>query len=270
VGAGSLRQAPCPPRQGRAPVGAAGADGAAAERRRPDAALVRRGRVGPVRRRPPAPRRAAVSVGAQTRRWLRGSGRLRRASGEPGRSRGAAPARLEGAADPARAPPLLRLAALPGRGRPDLDLGGARPLLGGDDDALHPCAPHPDRGRLDRRAAASLGAIERIDRMKWNLRLAAAQRDIWKASQLQRMLAERGLVISAGKMSALWSGQLPWIKLDALDGICAVLGCEIGELLIPEPEKVPQPGQSEPQQRAAGDEPTVAPRRRDGRSLPPA
>ena len=43
--------------------------------------------------------------------------------------------------------------------------------------------------------------------MKWNLRLAAAQRDIWKASELQRMLAEAGLVISAGKMSNLWSGQ---------------------------------------------------------------
>jgi hypothetical protein len=39
--------------------------------------------------------------------------------------------------------------------------------------------------------------------MKWNLRLAAANRGIWKASELQRMLAERDLVISAGKMSGL-------------------------------------------------------------------
>jgi hypothetical protein len=37
--------------------------------------------------------------------------------------------------------------------------------------------------------------------MKWNLRLAAANRGIWKASELQRMLAYHGLVISAGKMS---------------------------------------------------------------------
>ena len=74
--------------------------------------------------------------------------------------------------------------------------------------------------------------------MKWNLRLAAAQRDIWKASELQRMLAERGLVISAGKMSNLWSGQPASLKLDDLDVICAVLGCEISDLLIPEPEKV--------------------------------
>jgi DNA-binding Xre family transcriptional regulator len=107
--------------------------------------------------------------------------------------------------------------------------------------------------------------------MKWNLRLAAAHRDIWKASQLQRLLAERGLVISAGKMSGLWSGQPVSLKLDDLDVICAVLGCEIGELLIPEPDRVPQPGQPErPHAAAATPSPAVVPRRRDGRSLPPA
>ena len=73
--------------------------------------------------------------------------------------------------------------------------------------------------------------------MKWNLRLAAANRGIWKASDLQRMLADRGLVISAGKMSGLWSGNPASIKLDDLDVICAVVGCGIEELLIPEPAK---------------------------------
>jgi len=43
--------------------------------------------------------------------------------------------------------------------------------------------------------------------VKWNLRLAAANRGIWKASELQRQLAEHGLVVSAGKMSGLWSGR---------------------------------------------------------------
>jgi hypothetical protein len=33
--------------------------------------------------------------------------------------------------------------------------------------------------------------------MKWNLRLAAANRGIWKASELQRLLADHGLVIPA-------------------------------------------------------------------------
>ncbi len=71
--------------------------------------------------------------------------------------------------------------------------------------------------------------------MKWNLRLAAASRGIWKASELQKMLAGRGLVISAGKISGLWSGSPNAVKLADLDVICAVLGCEIGELLVPSP-----------------------------------
>jgi DNA-binding Xre family transcriptional regulator len=106
--------------------------------------------------------------------------------------------------------------------------------------------------------------------MKWNLRLAAAHRGIWKASELQGMLAERGLVISAGKMSGLWSGNPASIKLDDLDVICAVLGCPIGDVLIPEPEKVPQPGADTTIRAATGsDGSSVAPKRRDGRSLPP-
>ena len=77
--------------------------------------------------------------------------------------------------------------------------------------------------------------------MKWNLRLAAANRGIWKASELQRLLADRGMVISAGKMSGLWSGQPNTVKLDELDVICAVLGCDVGELLLPKPVAMPEP-----------------------------
>jgi DNA-binding Xre family transcriptional regulator len=111
--------------------------------------------------------------------------------------------------------------------------------------------------------------------VKWNLRLAAANRGVWKASELRRMLAEHGLVISAGKMSGLWSGQPASIKLDDLDIICAALGCEIGDLLILEPDKakrqlgdgqMPAVGAA----GAGGPAAPVTPKRRDGRSLPPA
>ncbi|MEV0705896.1 helix-turn-helix transcriptional regulator [Saccharopolyspora sp. NPDC050389] len=106
--------------------------------------------------------------------------------------------------------------------------------------------------------------------MRWNLRLAAANRGIWKASELQRQLAEHGLTISAGKMSGLWSGKPASIKLDDLDVICAVLGCEVGELLIPEPDQVRRPqGEETPQAVGGTDTPAVTPKRRDGRSLPP-
>ena len=112
--------------------------------------------------------------------------------------------------------------------------------------------------------------------MKWNLRLAAANRGIWKASELQRMLAGAGLVISAGKMSGLWSGSPASIKLSDLDVICAVLGCGVEELLIAEPGTVTRPasdqdGQHDQQAAVPSrDGPAVTPRRRDGRSLPPA
>jgi DNA-binding Xre family transcriptional regulator len=109
--------------------------------------------------------------------------------------------------------------------------------------------------------------------MRWNLRLTAANKGIWKASELQRSLGEHGLAVSAGKMSGLWSGQPVSLKLEALDVICVVLGCEIGDLLIPEPQKVTRPGQGTDVRQAAasssGQAPAVVPRRRDGRSLPP-
>ena len=105
--------------------------------------------------------------------------------------------------------------------------------------------------------------------MKWNLRLAA-NRGIWKASELQRKLADRGMKISAGKMSGLWSGQPNTIKLDELDVICAVLGCGVDELLLPEPDTVPQPtSTAEEQATAVGETRAVTPRPREGRSLQP-
>ena len=108
--------------------------------------------------------------------------------------------------------------------------------------------------------------------MRWNLRLTAAKRDIWKASDLQRSLAEHGLVISAGKMSGLWSGRPVSLKLADLDVICVVLGCAIGDLLIPEPDKVTRPASQDhasAAQASATSRSAVVPRRRNGRSLPP-
>ncbi|MCI3929204.1 helix-turn-helix domain-containing protein [Streptomyces sp. AN091965] len=109
--------------------------------------------------------------------------------------------------------------------------------------------------------------------MKWNLRLAAAHRGIWKASELQRLLAEHGLVVSAGKMSGLWSSTPASIKLSDLEVICVVLDCEITEIMQPEPENVTRTAKDEqPAAEAAGQSSparSVVPRSRSGRSLPP-
>jgi len=74
--------------------------------------------------------------------------------------------------------------------------------------------------------------------MQWNLRMAAAERGIWKSTELRRMLADAGLEISAGKMSALWTGTPTTVRLEDLDVICEVLDCETSKLLIREPGRV--------------------------------
>jgi len=61
------------------------------------------------------------------------------------------------------------------------------------------------------------------------------------------------------------------VKLDDLDVICAVLDCPVEQILIREPDTVPDPA-SRPERQAAVNTSTasaVTPRRRDGRSLPP-
>ncbi|GAB3454463.1 helix-turn-helix domain-containing protein [Actinophytocola sediminis] len=109
--------------------------------------------------------------------------------------------------------------------------------------------------------------------MQWNLRLKAAERGIWKSTEMRRRLAEYGLDISAGKMSALWTTTPTTIRLDDLDVICAVLDCSPAELLIREPEQVQ--ARRESTARAAGDRqqppsPAVTPRLGRNRSTPPA
>lgn len=74
--------------------------------------------------------------------------------------------------------------------------------------------------------------------MRWNLRLTAAERGIWKSTDMRRRLAEAGLEISAGKMSALWTGTPVMIRLEDLDVICSILDCGPADLLVPEPDKV--------------------------------
>lgn len=111
---------------------------------------------------------------------------------------------------------------------------------------------------------------ERCEQVKWNLRLKAAERGIWKSSELRRMLAEAGLEISAGKMSGLWTGNPTTIRLDDLDVICAVLDCSPAELLIPEPEQVAaRRATATGEQVGNGSTSTVEPRFGKPRSEPP-
>jgi putative transcriptional regulator len=105
--------------------------------------------------------------------------------------------------------------------------------------------------------------------MRWNLRMMAAERGIWKSAELRRRLADAGLEISAGKMSGLWTATPTTIRLDDLDVICSVLDCSPADLLIREPEQVAARRPEAPKVSAAGSPPAVAARLGRHRSTPP-
>ena len=110
--------------------------------------------------------------------------------------------------------------------------------------------------------------------MRWNLRMKAAERGIWKSTELRRRLAEAGLEISAGKMSALWTTTPTSIRLDDLDVFCAVLDCTPADLLLHEPQQV-KARRDELKHAASGGPASrastpVTPRLGRNRSLPPA
>jgi DNA-binding Xre family transcriptional regulator len=108
--------------------------------------------------------------------------------------------------------------------------------------------------------------------MKWNLRWAAARRDIWRPSDLLTAFEDAGFTPSLSKVAALWSGKPISVRLDDLDKICTALGCTVGDLLEAEPvDERSRQGEQEP--KAAGDDSRgvrPVPRRRGARrSLPP-
>lgn len=86
--------------------------------------------------------------------------------------------------------------------------------------------------------------------MKWNLRWAAAKRDIWRPSDLLKAFEDVGFTPSLSKVAALWSSKPISVRLDDLDKMCAALGCTVADLLEAEP--VADAGGTEQEQRAAG------------------
>jgi putative transcriptional regulator len=67
--------------------------------------------------------------------------------------------------------------------------------------------------------------------IRWRLRMAAAQREVWTGAQLRRLLAERaGLHLSSASVSALLSKQPTQVKLETLVALCTALECTPNDL----------------------------------------
>ena len=98
--------------------------------------------------------------------------------------------------------------------------------------------------------------------VRWRLRMAAAQREVWTGSELRRLLAERaGVSMSATSVSALLTKEPAQLKLSTLGALCTALGCTPNDLL----EVDISPVEVAPAPRPA----RVAPKVVRGRSMPP-
>ncbi|WP_449066269.1 helix-turn-helix domain-containing protein [Planomonospora algeriensis] len=100
-------------------------------------------------------------------------------------------------------------------------------------------------------------------KIRWKLRMAAAQREVWTGAQLRRLLAERaGLALSAASVSVLLTKEPTQVKLSTLAALCTALECSPNDLFevdttpVERPVRPPQPA-AEP--KAVG----------GGRSMPP-
>jgi len=101
--------------------------------------------------------------------------------------------------------------------------------------------------------------------IRWKLRMAAAQREVWTGSQLRRLLAEKaGLEMSAASVSALFTKEPSQVKLSTLAALCTALDCTPNDLFDIDTTPV--------EQTAALTKPQPAPVKAvsaRGRSLPP-
>jgi putative transcriptional regulator len=101
--------------------------------------------------------------------------------------------------------------------------------------------------------------------IRWKLRMAAAQREVWTGTQLRRLLAEKaGLELSAASVSALFTKEPAQVKLSTLAALCTALECTPNDLFEVDTTPVARPA---PPSRPAADQPKAAPAR--GRSMPP-
>jgi putative transcriptional regulator len=98
--------------------------------------------------------------------------------------------------------------------------------------------------------------------IRWRLRIAAAQREVWTGAQLRRLLAERaGLELSSASVSALFTKQPAQVKMETLAALCTALECTPNDLI--EVDTTPVALAAKPVKA------TVEPKVARGRSMPP-
>ncbi len=99
-------------------------------------------------------------------------------------------------------------------------------------------------------------------KVKWKLRMAAAQHEVWTGAELRRLLVERaGVQLSAASVSALLTKQPAQVKLNTLAALCTALDCTPNDLF--EVDTTPVISAAKPRPKAE------TPKAARGRSMPP-
>ncbi|MER7585644.1 helix-turn-helix transcriptional regulator [Kitasatospora sp. NPDC097691] len=100
--------------------------------------------------------------------------------------------------------------------------------------------------------------------------MAAAERGVWSATRLRRLLAERARVeLSAASVSALFTRQPAQVKLSILTALCTALDCTPGDLPALPAAEPPSP-LPPPPQRPVLVESALPPEPRRSAQEPPA
>jgi putative transcriptional regulator len=102
-------------------------------------------------------------------------------------------------------------------------------------------------------------------KIRWRLRIAAAQREVWTGSQLRRLLADKaGLELSSASVSALFTKEPSQVKMSTLAALCTALQCTPNDLIEVDTTPVERPVIAS---HPAVEHPRAASAR--GRSMPP-
>jgi putative transcriptional regulator len=102
-------------------------------------------------------------------------------------------------------------------------------------------------------------------KIRWRLRMAAAQREVWTGAQLRRLLADKaGLELSSASVSALFTKEPSQIKLSTLIAFCTALDCTPNDLFEVDTTPIERP--ATPVRPVVDQSKTVVTR---GRSMPP-
>ncbi|MFG3227363.1 helix-turn-helix domain-containing protein [Kitasatospora sp. NPDC048194] len=103
-------------------------------------------------------------------------------------------------------------------------------------------------------------------KIRWRLRMAAAQREVWTGTELRRLLAEKaGLEMSSASVSALFTKEPSQVKMSTLAALCTALECTPNDLIEVDTTPVERPA-TPPRLVADTSQAVVAGR---GRSMPP-